>query len=211
MNLPLIVVGGGGHASVLIESLLFNAQHIIGYTDVNCTENRAAIHGVPCVGDDDYIFQYDPFKVMLVNGIGSVKTMIARKQIYDKFKEKGYIFNSVKHPSAIISPHVVLEEGVQVMAGAVIQTGSLVGINSIVNTRASIDHDCKIGEHVHVAPGVVLSGGVIIDDCVHVGIGSTIIQGIHIYSNSTIGAGSLVLKDVQANRIVFGVPAKDVT
>ena len=46
------------------------------------------------------------------------------------------------------------------MAGVVIQSGSVIGDNVIVNTNASVDHDCRIGQHVHLAPGVVVCGNV---------------------------------------------------
>ena len=47
-----------------------------------------------------------------------------------------------------------------------------IGANSIVNTRASVDHDCRIGETVHIAPGVTLSGAVTIGDGTHIGTGA---------------------------------------
>jgi len=41
-----------------------------------------------------------------------------------------------------------------------------------------------------------------------VGIGTTIIQGIKIGKNVTVGAGSVVLKDISDNVIAVGNPAK---
>ena len=55
------------------------------------------------------------------------------------------------HPAVIISKSAKVAEDTQVMAGAVVQTGAGVGPNSIINTRASVDHDCRIGETVHIA------------------------------------------------------------
>ena len=50
--------------------------------------------------------------------------------------------------------------------------------------------------------------GVIIEDNCWVGANSTIVDGVHIHSGSVIAAGSVVTKDVPANSIVGGVPAK---
>ena len=94
------------------------------------------------------------------------------------------------------------------MAGVVIQPSSMIGRNAIINTRASVDHDCIIGDHVHIAPGVTLSGAVRVEEGAHVGTGCTVIQGVQIGRNSTIGAGSLVLKDVPARTTVYGVPGR---
>ena len=94
------------------------------------------------------------------------------------------------------------------MAGAVIQPGTRLGVNTIVNTRASIDHDCIIGDHVHIAPGAVLSGEVRVGNCSHIGCGATIVQGVKLGEATVIGAGAVVLKDVPDGTTVVGVPAR---
>ena len=78
----------------------------------------------------------------------------------------------------------------------------------IVNTGAIIEHDCKIGDYCHIAPGVHISGAVEIDKLSFIGIGTAIIQGIKIGKNVTIGAGSVVIKNIPDNVIAVGNPAK---
>lgn len=208
MNLPLIVIGGGGHAKVLIDVLLLNSMTVLGITDPNLTKDKKSILGVPVIGDDDFVLRYSPGNIELVNGLGSIGSTDNRKRLYKYFKDKGYNFAKVLHPSVVLSPHSETGEGVQIMAGAIIQVGSKIGVNSLINTRASIDHDCIIGNHVHIAPGVSLSGGVVVGDDVHIGTGATVIQGIRIGPNSIIGAGALVNKDVSQGMTVMGVPAR---
>ncbi|TDF93490.1 acetyltransferase [Paenibacillus piri] len=210
MSLPILVIGGGGHARVLIDGMLLQGRTIIGYTEMDTGAKREAILGVPFVGGDDCIHRYSPHELLLVNGIGSIGSPERRRKIFESFKSKGYSFYSFVHPSAILAPTAQLGEGVQIMAGAIVQTGSSIGDNTILNTKASVDHDCNIGNHVHLAPGTTLSGSVHVEDGVHIGTGATVIQQIHIYKNSIIGAGSVVVKDVMAGRTVYGVPAKEV-
>ncbi|WP_442594281.1 acetyltransferase [Neobacillus sp. D3-1R] len=207
MKLPLIILGDGGHARVLIETLVQRDFNIIGITTPDKT-NTENIYGIPIVGNDDMVLKYSANEIRLVNGIGSVNTPIARASLYHSFKEKGFQFQQVIHPTSIISPSALIAEGVQVMAGAIIQTESQIGANTIINTKASIDHDCKIGMNVHVAPGVTISGGVEIGNNVHIGTGAVIIQGIKIGDNCVIGAGSVVLNNVNRGNTVIGVPAK---
>ena len=73
-------------------------------------------------------------------------------QLYQQFKMKGYQFETVIAPSAIVSEYAELGCGVQVMDGVIINTGIIV------------EYDCNIGSHNHIAPGVVLSGQVITSD-----------------------------------------------
>ena len=48
------------------------------------------------------------------------------------------------------------------MPGSLINTDTIVGRNCIINSSSSIDHDCVIGDHTHICPGVVLAGNVTI-------------------------------------------------
>jgi sugar O-acyltransferase (sialic acid O-acetyltransferase NeuD family) len=206
MSLPIIVLGGGGHAKVLIDALLLQLREIIGYTDPD--EKRKTILCLSRLGDDKKILEYDPMKLVLVNGVGSVSSMPLRKLLYEQFRTKDYCFERVIHPSAVISTDVRLGEGVQIMAGAVVQAGSSLGANTIINTGAIVDHDCDIGSHVHIAPGVTLSGTVRIEEGVHVGTGAKIIQGLVIGAGSLVGAGSVIIKNVPPGVTVVGVPGR---
>jgi len=211
MRLPVIILGAGGHAKVLVDALLASSSVIAGVVTPDSALAGTFLLGVPVLGGDDFVDKYGPAEVNLVNGLGSIGLPVKRQSLFLRFKSMGYKFATVIHPSAILASDVELGEGTQVMAGAVIQAGSCIGSNAIINTRASVDHDCTIGDHVHIAPGVTLSGGVTVCEASHIGTGATVIQGICIGAESLIGAGTLVLKDVQRSTTVVGVPARMVT
>lgn len=210
MRIPVIVLGSGGHAKVLIDILRTQSYEIVGVTVPKASLAGETFQGVKIIGNDEMILKYPTEDIRLVNGLGSIEKTDKRKELYLHFKRKGYSFVNVIHSSAVIADGVKLGEGVQVMAGAIIQTGSEIYSNCIVNTKASIDHDCHIGAHVHLAPGVTLSGDVKVDEGVHIGTGAIVIQGILIGKNSLIAAGALVNKDVAEGVKVVGVPAREV-
>jgi acetyltransferase-like isoleucine patch superfamily enzyme len=77
----------------------------------------------------------------------------------------------------------------------------------------------KIGNMVFIGPGTTFLNakypmrqdgvqGATIEDGVTIGGGVTICPGVTIGQNSFIGAGSLVNKDVPADTLAYGVPAK---
>ncbi len=205
---PVIVLGAGGHAKVLIDMLRLRGHEILGIADADASKHGGNHADCRVIGSDDAVLQHDPGRIRLVNGVGSTGQPQARRRLFDEFRRRGYVFESVTHPSAVIAGDAALEEGVQAMAGAVIQPGSRIGMNTIVNTAASVDHDCTIGAHVHLAPGVTLSGNVRVGDGTHIGTGASVIQGVTIGENCVIGAGAVVLADIPAGTRAAGVPAK---
>ena len=209
---PIILLGAGGHAKVLLDILLDQGVPVLGISEKTDADigMMTGLFGIPVIGSDADVLRYLPEEIELVNGIGSTVSTEHRRNIYKKFKEKGYCFRQVIHPTAIISKRAELAEGVQVMAGAVIHIGAQIGENSIVNTKASVDHDCVIGAHVHIAPGVTLSGGVIVGDESHIGTGATVVQGVHIDKNVTVGAGAVVVCDLNTQKTFCGVPARPI-
>ncbi|MEI6286858.1 MAG: acetyltransferase [Bacillota bacterium] len=204
----LIIIGSGGHAKVLLSTMLISGMEIIGITEQDPLLFDETIMDVRVVGNDSKIFEFLAEDIMLVNGIGSTKAVTRRKDIFEELSAKNYKFASVIHLSAVIAPAVVLGEGVQIMAGSVIQTDSVIGSNVIINTKVSVDHDCVICKHVHLAPGVTLSGNVYVGECTHIGTGAVVVQGISIGKNCTIGAGTVVLRDVPDSTTVVGVPGR---
>ncbi len=207
MSRPIIVIGGGGHAKVVIHALRAAGAEVIAAVDKDESLHGTTIAGIPVAGGDEALEGHPPEAVHLVNGVGSVSTPEIRKAVFERFGARGYAFAGLVHPSAVVADDVETGEGSQVMAGAVVQPGARLGRNVIINTRASVDHDCRIGDHVHIAPGATLSGEVTVGEGSHVGTGASVIQGVSIGAGCVIGAGAAVTGDVPDGATVTGVPA----
>jgi sugar O-acyltransferase (sialic acid O-acetyltransferase NeuD family) len=203
-KLPVVVLGGGGHARVLIEAMRANGRTILGVADPALAPAPQGPGGVAVLGGDEVLDKLEASEVLLVNGIGSIGSTATRDAVFRRGRERGFRFASVVHASAIVSPSAQLGEGVQLMAGAIIQCDTAIGANSIVNTGARVDHDCRIGESVHIAPGATLSGSVKVGDRTHIGTAAAIIQGISIGSDCLVGAGSVVHRDLPDNGRLVG-------
>lgn len=208
MKRKLIILGGGGHAKVLINCLLECEENILGILDSDSNKHKTNILTIPILGSEELLQQFNRQDIQLVNGIGSVGNPSVRNHLFYRYTELGYQFASVIHPSAIIAREVNLGMGVEIMAGAIIQPGCQLGNNVIVNTRATIDHDCVIGHHVHIAPSATLCGNVTVGDNSHIGSNACIIQGKTIGANCMIGAGAVVTRNIQDAEKVKGIPAK---
>ncbi len=204
----IILLGGGGHAKVLIDLINTSMQfEISGILDTQL-EIGTKVLNVPVLGDDDLLSGlYSKGIKNVCIAIGSVKDNTRRRNLFDKVKQMGFLVPYLLHPQAIISKNVRFSEGVQIMAGVNVQTDSLFKENTIINTGAIIEHDCSIGSHVHICSGVVISGGCTVGDGTFIGAGATVIQGINIGACVTVAAGAVVAKDVPDRSTVKGIPA----
>lgn len=204
----ILVIGGGGHAKVVINLLLESEQFVPEGILDNRLEKGSSVLGVLVQGGDQLISGYEPDKVFLALGVGMMRASPLRKDLYDSFREKGFFFPTLIHSKTCIGTRVVLEDGIQVMAGVTIQPETMVGPNSILNTGAIIEHNCLIGAHSHISPGAVIGGNVVIGEGSLVGLGAQVLPGVKIGRDVTIGAGAAVVCDIPDGQTVAGVPAK---
>lgn len=211
-SLPLIMLGAGGHAKVLLSLAQASGLNVIGVCDPELAEQgRDQWRGVRVLGGDEALDAFDPASVGLINGIGQLVGSTGRRKVFERLKARGFRFPVLVHPTAWIDPSAVLNEGAQVMAGAVIQADTSVGLNSIINTQASLDHDCYLGAHVHVAPGATLCGNVQVQDRAFIASGATVIQGLTVEEGAVVGAGTVLVRNLAARLMLIGPAARNKT
>lgn len=203
----LILLGGGGHATVLAEILRESGAPLLGLTAL-APPTAGLLAELPFLGDDEVVGDHGPDTVQLVNGLGSTATTQARADIFLRFTKAGYHFAGLRHPSAIVSPSAAAGAGLQVLAGAIVNSEARLGANVLVNSRALIEHHCEIGDHCHIASGAVLCGDCRLGAGVHVGAGAVVRQGIRIGTGAVIAAGAVVIDHVPPHSLAVGVPAR---
>jgi sugar O-acyltransferase (sialic acid O-acetyltransferase NeuD family) len=203
LSKPVLVLGAGGHAAVIVDILRQLQVEILGIVATNQPKDTLVFDGIPYFSKDDDVLRFSKDKILLVNGIGSMPGSNIRSALHEFFKQAGYNFMTIVAPSATVSNYTILAEGSQLLPGCIINTNAQIGVSTIVNTGAIIEHDCIIGNHNHVAPGVVLSGGVMTDEYVHIGTGAQVIQNIKIGAYTLIGAGASVTKNLDSNKTLY--------
>lgn len=206
-SVSVLILGAGGHASVVLDALLAGGIYPMGIIDP-LKHPGETWEGIPVLGDDDYVLSMPPEAIVLVNGVGAVPGTSLRNDLFRRFRAQGYSFLSLVHPSAVLSPAANLEEGSQVMAGSVLQRNASVGENSVVNTRAVLEHDCSVEAGSFIGPGAILCGNTRVKEGAFIGAGAVLLPGVIVGQKSVVGAGAVVLRDVEKEETVTGVPAK---
>jgi UDP-perosamine 4-acetyltransferase len=201
---PVVILGAGGHAKVVVELLRARGQTIVGLLDADSTPRQ--VLGVDVIGDD--LRLADLRRDGVAHAFVALGDNRLRAEAGRRLGELGFELVNAVSPQAIVSPSVRLGAGVAIMAGAVINADGRIDDLAIVNTGAVIDHDAWIGEAAHVAPGSALAGNVTVGRRAFLGIGCSVVPGVNIGDDAIIGAGACVLRDVEAATTAVGVPAQ---
>lgn len=195
------VIGAGGHAKVVAAALLAVGHNVIGFYDDNSQKWGEDIFGIPIVGPISDLTAQKCDRAII--GLGSNQV---RKQIATTM-DLNWI--TVIHPFSWVHPEVSLGVGTIVCAGAIVQPGATIGSHVIINTKASVDHDCMVGDYVHIAVAH-LAGGASADEGAFLSLGSTVLPGLNIGAWAHLGAGSLATKNILAGCTAVGNPARTI-
>ncbi|MCA6073410.1 acetyltransferase [Fulvivirga sedimenti] len=193
----MYLFGASGHAKVICDILDKSGISVKGFIEDD--PEKKELWSVPVVGTTDaYNSEWQPCLISIGNNA-------IRKKIAERIRIR---YERAIHPDAVIARTARIDEGTVVMAGVVINPDTSIGRHVILNTRCSIDHDCHIGDFVHVAPGSTLCGGITVGEGTMIGAGATILPNITIGKWAVIGGGAVVTKDVPDGVTVVGCPAK---
>ena len=135
--------------------------------------------------------------------------------LYKAFRNHcfGYMFffrlaSSGNFFARVIHRHLSLKYGIQIPLGTDIGEGFYIGhgVGIIINSTAKIGKNCNISQFTTI--GSNKGQAATIGDNVYIGPGVSIVENVLIGNAATIGAGSVVVKNVPENATVAGNPAR---
>lgn len=199
----LIIVGTGVHAAEMAEMVerinqVSPTWNLLGYLTINEERIGQSYNGYPILGGPSSIDDYlDAF-------------LVPDNEWPDKQKLP------IRRVVSLIDPTVIISRTARIGAGCVIYPNSYIGLNAALGdyvfclTAAIINHDCRVADKVAITTGVTLAGSVQIGEGCYLGQSCSIRQFIKVGANSLVGMGSVVVKDVPANSVVVGNPARTI-
>ena len=206
MNLDIYIVGAGTYGEAMYELATILGYNVIGFYDDDESKQGLKIMGIPVIGKSSDLSDE---KIMGNNFIVAIGNNDLRLKFMLKIINLGGETPTLIHPTAIISPSVQIGNGVYIQANAYLWTKVKVNDFCIISPNVVIAHHTTIGEACLISTMTAVGASIKIKDRVFVGMGSTIVTGISLIGeNTTVGAGAVVLKNLEANSVYAGVPAK---
>ncbi|KXI27545.1 acetyltransferase [Paraglaciecola hydrolytica] len=205
MTKHLIILGAGGHGKVAADcAALLGRYSRISFLDALYPQLQQTGRW-PVIGKGEDVSQFKQADTEFFVAIGSNQI---RQKVTRQLLTQDCQLATLIHPMAYVSQPELIGAGTLVCANAVVNIDSKIGLANIINTGSSVDHDCVLGDFVHIAPGVRLAGAVCIGESSFIGIGSVIIPGKIVGSSCILGAGSTLLTDLADYAVAVGSPAK---
>ncbi len=207
MPSQLVIWGASGHARVVADMVRLQGNlEIIGFLDDLHPERAGtSFCGSTILGGREKLADLASMGVRnLVVAFGDCRARLAAAAFA---AEADFNLCQVVHPRAVVAADVTIGPGTTVMAGGTINPGAVIGHNVIVNTNATIEHECVLEAGAHVCPNAVLGGQVRVGQAAWIGIGATVREKLSIGADAVIGAGAVVIHDIPARAVAYGVPA----
>jgi sugar O-acyltransferase (sialic acid O-acetyltransferase NeuD family) len=207
----ITIVGAGGLGKNVVEILrdcnkVAKLWDILGYIDEDASKYGTQINGVPVLGGLKWL-QDNKYNYNDLGCVCAIAEPEIRRKLVDAISATGVGFHTIIHPTAIVSDFAEIGCDVIISSFSLISANSKIGNHAYISTGCVIGEDTIIDSYCRVSPKTTISGSCHIKEGVFIGVGTTIIQNRSIGAWATVGAGSLVLKDIPAGVIAFGMPA----
>lgn len=201
-----VIIGAGTYGEVYLAYLQEVGIDVIGFIDDAPQKN--IVQGIPVLGGIDCL----PSLKENYN-VEAIYCPLGNNKLRVKFlslaKELGYQTPNYIHPSVIISPNVEIGQGVYILLGTTIMPYTIIHDYSMISMGVHIAHHSVLEEGVFLSTGCNFGASIVAHKYAYCGISSTIMTGLHeLGENCLIGAGAVVIKDVEPNAVMAGVPAK---
>jgi sugar O-acyltransferase (sialic acid O-acetyltransferase NeuD family) len=203
-DVPLLLVGAGGHAVACIDVIEREGRFDIGGLVASAQEVGKDVLGYKVIGTDaDLRALHARFKHAFIV-VGQIKSAQPRVHLFGELEASGYELPAIISPRAYVSSHAMVGRGTIVMHGAIVNAGARIGDNCIINSNALVEHDAIVGDHCHVSTAVSINGGTRVGSQTFLGSGCVLREGITVGERCIVGMGQRVLGDCQAGTRIAG-------
>ena len=208
MDRKIFIVGAGTYGEVMKELAEILDYEVLGFYDEADEKQGREIMGVAVLGKFSGLKRTDLQGKQYIVAIGDNTT---RSRIMEEINASGGFTPTLIHPAATVSPSARIGKGVYIQANAYIWTKATIGDYCIVSPNVVICHHTSIDRGCLISNTSGIGASIEIGKYVFVGMGATLVTGMKkVGDSAVIGAGAVVLKDVEEEATYVGVPARKI-
>jgi len=201
MKSKLIIIGAGGFAKSIIESINTTELKVIGFLD---SYKQGDHQGFPILGSKlGDIANNSSYVYFVAIGDPSCRANWIKELNLNSLPQINIV-----DKTALISPTVDLGNGIYIGKMCIVNSDTKLADGVVINTRSLIEHGNNIGYCSNISTNVVLNGDVSVGDLTFVGSCSVVNGQLTIGNESIIGSGSVVIRDIPSKVVVAGTPTR---
>jgi sugar O-acyltransferase (sialic acid O-acetyltransferase NeuD family) len=203
VSTPVLIMGTSGFALEICALIRAAGRQVAGFIG---PDDGVALPA-PHLGGDDILDGAAPEGRILV-AVGDTKL---RKRLTELVARTGRTLDTFISPQAFVAADATVEEGAMVYPNATVHSRARLGRGVLVNSNATVGHETHIGDYCTVGPGVSLGGRCHIGPGTYLGIGCSMLEGLTIFAGAVIGAGAVVVRNIDTPGTYVGVPARPIS
>lgn len=143
----LLIIGAGGHGSVVAETATVCGYEKIDFLDDNSPD---------AIGNTDQLEELQGFYDGVIVSIGNNEI---RRELTHRIREVGAPMVSLIHPRSFIAVSAKIGAGSIVLPGAIVHSNAIIGSGCIISIGALIDHDAVVEDFSHINTGAIVGAG----------------------------------------------------
>lgn len=209
---PIVIVGAGENADIAFEYFTHDSDREVAAFAVETAylpaEGDRVHEGLPVVALEALHETHPPTAHDTFVAISSTQLNRVRERLFLDVKQRGYTCASYVSSKAFVWHNVVIGENVFVFEHNVLQHHVQIGNNVVLWSGNHVGHRTVIEDHVFLASHVVVSGYCTIGAYSFLGVNSCVGDGVKIANDCVVGAGAVVVKDLDPRGVYVGNPAK---
>lgn len=203
----IIILGAGGLGLEVADLIWSMGEYeIAGFLDDDPGKENASIHQISVLGTLSHLHRYNDVQ----NAVIAIANPVTKKRIAESAIKAGFLFPTLIHPSVFVGSHVSVGQGSILCAGTVVSTDVCLQDFLTINPQCGIGHESVLHSFSTLYWNVHIGGNTEIGEGCELGTHSCVLQGLNITNNVILGAGAVVVRNIEAPGTYAGVPVQKI-
>jgi sugar O-acyltransferase (sialic acid O-acetyltransferase NeuD family) len=205
----IVVVGAGEHAALAYEYFTRDSSEaVVGFAVEGAYLDRGELYGLPVIALEEIERHFPPERNAAFVAISSTKLNRVRTRLYRDVKQRGYSCATYVSSKAFVWHNVEIGENCMIFENNVLQHRVAVGDNAVLWSGNHVGHQTRIEDHCFISSHVVISGFCRVGRSTFMGVNSCVADHVTIGEDCIVGAGAVVIGDLERGGVYVGNPAR---